>query len=85
MPLERYAGTYENATYGTITVGVQNGALQLQFNGGRTGSLSHWHYDTFRVQWQDGGSNQSSVVFTPDGTGGVSGVRAFGNVFTKAR
>jgi CubicO group peptidase (beta-lactamase class C family) len=78
MPLERYAGTYENPTYGTATVSVRNGALHLQFGPGSIGSLDHWHYETFRATWEDVRRSPSQVVFLPDGTGGVAALRVQG-------
>jgi hypothetical protein len=83
LPLARYAGTYESATYGRVVVTEQGGALRLQF-GKRVGDLSHWQYDTFQARWTGSGS-PSLVVFDPDGAGGVTAVRAFGTTFTRQR
>jgi hypothetical protein len=78
VPLDRYAGTYENATYGAATVALRDGSLHLTFGSGRIGSLEHWHYDTFRATWQDERRSPSPVVFLPDGTGGVAALRIQG-------
>jgi len=87
LPLERYAGTYSDPTYGDVVVTVRDGALQLAYGGerGRTGRLEHWQYETFRARWADVRRDPTLVVFTPDGTGGVSGVRAFGVTFARTR
>jgi uncharacterized SAM-dependent methyltransferase len=50
LPLERYAGTYESAMYGRITVTLENGALVLRFPGAQVADLEHWHYDIFRMR-----------------------------------
>jgi hypothetical protein len=84
LPLERYAGTYVNATYGTAVVTVRDGALHFAFGRDRNGALSHWQYETFQAQWQDPRMRPSLVVFMTDGTGGASAVRAFGITFTRA-
>ena len=84
LPLERYAATYTNATYGNAVVTVRQGALHFAFGRGRVGSLTHWHYDTFQARWDDVRMDPSLVVFAPDGAGGVSTVRAFGITFTRA-
>jgi CubicO group peptidase (beta-lactamase class C family) len=84
LPLERYAGTYTNQTYGDVVVTVRQGALQFAFGRGRVGALTHWHYDTFQAKWDDVRMRPSLVVFAPDGSGGVSSVRAFGITFTRA-
>jgi CubicO group peptidase (beta-lactamase class C family) len=51
LPLEKYAGKYTCNTYGSATVSVVNGALQVQFDHTPifTGSLKHWHFDTFEI------------------------------------
>jgi CubicO group peptidase (beta-lactamase class C family) len=84
LPLERYAGTYTNPTYGNAVVTVRQGALHFSFGRGRVGTLTHWHYDTFQAQWEDPRMRPSLVTFAPDGTGGVSSVRAFGITFVRA-
>lgn len=84
LPLERYAGTYVNETYGTAVVTMRDGALHFAFGRDRIGPLSHWQYDSFQAQWQDTRMRPSVVVFMPDGTGGASAVRAFGITFARA-
>ena len=85
LPLDRYAGTYSSPTYGDAIVTVRDGALHFSFGSGRKGRLSHWQYDTFEAQWDDSRMAPSLVVFAPDGTGGVTSVRAFGITFPRAR
>lgn len=55
LPLERYAGTYENPLYGTATVRFENGALSVRYDAGlnTVGDLSHWDYDTFEAKMRD--------------------------------
>lgn len=52
-PLEAYAGTYEDELLGPMVVTYADGKLTLQFAGGNTANLEHWHYDTFGVRWHD--------------------------------
>jgi CubicO group peptidase (beta-lactamase class C family) len=84
LPLDRYAGTYVEPTFGEVVVTLQGDSLRLRYGKTRAGALSHWQYDTFRARWQDVRNDPSMVVFMPDGTGGVAGLRAFGLVFTRA-
>ncbi len=51
-PLEAYAGTYEDAFYGTASVTLRNGKLHLSFIGFE-GPLEHWHFDSFTVAIDD--------------------------------
>ena len=83
LPLERYAGTYREPTYGDVVVAVRDGALQLTFGRGYDGRLEHWQYDSFRATWRDERSDPSVVVFAPDGAGGVASVRVAGNTFAR--
>lgn len=84
LPLERYAGTYTNQTYGNVVVSVRQDALHFAFGRRRVAGLTHWHYDTFQAKWDDVRMQPSLVVFAPDGAGSVSSVRAFGITFARA-
>jgi CubicO group peptidase (beta-lactamase class C family) len=83
VPLERFAGAYVHPTYGTAQVNLRDGVLHFAF-GTRAASLAHWHYDTFQARWDDVRMQTSLIVFTADGVGGISGVRAFGINFVRA-
>ena len=83
LPLDRYAGTYREPTFGDVVVTQRDGALQLAFGRSRVGRLEHWQYETFRATWNDERSQPSPIVFAPDGTGGVASVRAFGFTFAR--
>ena len=85
LPLDRYAGTYSSPTYGDAVITVRDGALHFAFGKGRRGRLTHWQYDTFEAQWEDIRMTPSLVTFAPDGSGGVTSVRAFGITFPRAR
>jgi len=55
LKLSQYAGTYEDAWRGKMTIEYNDGKLTMRFS--RTdylvGELEHWHYDTFVVRWRD--------------------------------
>lgn len=85
LPLERYAGTYSDPTFGDVVVTVRGEALHLEFGRGYVGELTHVQYDTFRARWADRRLDPSLVVFAPDGGGAISAVRAFGVSFARAR
>jgi CubicO group peptidase (beta-lactamase class C family) len=51
-PLETYAGTYEDAFYGSASVTVRDGKLHLRFIGFE-GPLDHWQFDSFTVAIDD--------------------------------
>jgi CubicO group peptidase (beta-lactamase class C family) len=55
LSLEGYDGHYEDAWYGGVTVGLEDGHLVMRFGHSPSliGDLEHWQYDTFIVKWRD--------------------------------
>ncbi len=55
LPLERYAGRYQDPWYGDVTLSLEQGHLVMTFSHtpSLVGDLSHWQYDTFIVRWRD--------------------------------
>ncbi len=51
LPLERYVGTYVDSLHGEVRVTLADGMLVTDAENGLRGTLSHWHYDTFRTRW----------------------------------
>jgi CubicO group peptidase (beta-lactamase class C family) len=62
LPIAQYAGTYGDPAYGDAVVEEQSGKLTIKF-GVTSGSLDHWHYDTFRVDWNTPGRDWSLATF----------------------
>ncbi len=83
LPLERYAGTYADSLNGTVTVSVHDGALRLAWQSGFTGPLTHWHYDTFRVRWDDRRVGSGVVSFQLDAAGRAAELRVSGATFAR--
>jgi hypothetical protein len=71
LPLEKYAGIYEDAWYGTATIRMENGHLVLSFDHTpeMVGELEHWQYDTFQAHWRVRTIEDAFVTFSlkPDG------------------
>jgi CubicO group peptidase (beta-lactamase class C family) len=55
LPLAKYAGTYRDAWYGDVTIGLENGKLVMRFSHTPSliGDLEHFQYDTFIARWRD--------------------------------
>jgi CubicO group peptidase (beta-lactamase class C family) len=72
LPLEKYAGVYNDAWYGPITIRTKNGALVITFDHTPTmiGDLQPWQHDTFKAHWRDRLIEDAFVTFAlnPDGT-----------------
>jgi CubicO group peptidase (beta-lactamase class C family) len=72
LPLDRYAGVYEDAWYGRVEVTLENARLVMRFvpTPSMIGDLEHWQHDTFVVRWRDRELRADAfVTFTlgPDG------------------
>lgn len=54
LELEEYTGTFGGALYGDATVELEDGFLVLRMlpNPDLVGDLTHWHHDTFLIQWR---------------------------------
>ena len=72
LPLNKYAGVYNDAWYGPITIRVEKGALVITFDHTPTmiGDLQHWQHDTFKAHWRDHTIEDAFVSFAlnPDGS-----------------
>lgn len=82
LPLERYAGSYEDAAFGTATVRQDADGLVVTLGPRHTGRLEHWHYDTFVATWENPFLGRTAITFPLDAEGNVAamdvrGVRAY--------
>ena len=77
LPLEKYAGRYNDAWYGEATIeqrsAIDTGPLLLLFSRspGMVADLEHWQYDTFIARWRDRGLAADAFVsfsLKPDGS-----------------
>lgn len=52
---EAFTGTYHSAIYGNIFIKQENGRLRLEFERSPelSATLSHWHYDTWKIEWDN--------------------------------
>src|SRR5690606_14003186 len=74
LPLAGYAGRYADDWYGPITIHEQGGRLRVDFprSPGMTGTLGHWQYDTFRIDWDDSAIEPAFATFALDAQGRVA-------------
>jgi len=75
--LEKYAGAYESDILGEATLSVEGSALHIQLKAHESlsGTLEHWHYDTFTCYWDDPVLGESLMPFITDGQGSVTEFR----------
>lgn len=74
LPLADYAGTYEDAWYGPISIALEGGELVMSFakTPGMVGDMEHWSRETFVVRWRDRELRADAyVTFTIDPDGAI--------------
>jgi CubicO group peptidase (beta-lactamase class C family) len=74
LPLADYAGTYEDAWYGPISIALEGGKLVMSFTKtpGMVGDMEHWSRETFVVRWRDRELRADAyVTFTLDPDGAI--------------
>ena len=78
LSLGNYAGEYEDKMYGKANVTFNNEELKMVllpteklFNS----KLTHWHYDTFNIKFNDPFLPEGLVTFELDNKGNVSGFK----------
>jgi len=77
LALEKYAGVYNDAWYGPITIGMENGRLVMSFDHTPTmiGDLEHWQYDTFKAHWRNRTIEDAFVTFSLNEDGTIDSAR----------
>jgi CubicO group peptidase (beta-lactamase class C family) len=83
LPLAKYAGSYNDSTYGKVDITLAGDALRFRFVKGDAQLLEHVEYDTFRAKAKDPLEPDPVVTFVLDGSGGVGALRAFGVEFRR--
>ncbi|MGH7504829.1 MAG: DUF3471 domain-containing protein, partial [Longimicrobiales bacterium] len=84
LPLERYAGNYQDPLHGTVEVTATDSGLRLRY-GRLEGPLEHWHYDTFRVAWDAAWRGERFVSFELNDAGEVATLRMGSARFDRTR
>ncbi|MEQ9425653.1 MAG: serine hydrolase [Cyclobacteriaceae bacterium] len=64
LELSEYVGVYSDPLYGKVEVSMKDGVLNVKFNSLFSASLSHWHYDTFKGDWNQPYSTPNLFTFT---------------------
>lgn len=66
LPLEDYAGDYEDELFGPVRLDMEDGGLVLRYSPAYEADLEHWHQDVFRAHWRRPGAGRTFVRFTID-------------------
>ena len=73
LPLDKYAGVYNDAWYGPATIRMENGMLvfTLDHTPKAVGDLQHWQHDTFKAHWRDRTIEDAFLTFTLKSDGAI--------------
>jgi CubicO group peptidase (beta-lactamase class C family) len=73
LPLDHYAGTYNDPWYGNVEIAVVKGKLTIDFKSTPRmgGTLEHWQYDSFTTKFDDKTIEPAYVNFGLDADGKV--------------
>ena len=83
LPLTNYAGSYTDPLHGKAEVSVQQGKLRMSLNTVLAGNLTHWHFDTFRLTYDQRWNGTDTVGFVLDAQGKVVKLNWGGAEFTR--
>ncbi len=77
LPLEKYAGVYNDPWYGPITIKYENGGLVITFDHtpSMIGDLQHWQYDTFKAHWRVRTIEDAFITFSLNPDGSIAGAK----------
>jgi CubicO group peptidase (beta-lactamase class C family) len=77
LALEKYAGVYNDAWYGPITISMEGGNLVISFDHtpGMIGDLQHWQYDTFKAHWRVHTIEDAFVTFSLNADGTIDSAK----------
>ena len=85
LALDRYAGTYLDSAFGTIVISADGGVLGARWDKADLGPLDHTSYESFRSRPKKPEDGPATITFVPDGAGGVTSLRVFGQTFYRMR
>jgi CubicO group peptidase (beta-lactamase class C family) len=71
-----YAGSYESLAYGIIEVTLEGEKLGITRGPSFSGSLTHWHFDTFSAKWTDPTREDSLFTFSLNADGEIVSVNS---------
>lgn len=85
-PAAEFAGIYRHEAYGDFVVTEESGSLMLHYSRDRIGELTHWHFNTFRIDWRYPTASDSFITFELDHQARVKGADLQGyGVLTRVR
>jgi len=74
LPIKKYAGTFKHKLIGEIEISFATESLRMYFGQGTSnrGTLTHWHFNTFKLFWDNETIEEDYITFHIDEFGEVS-------------
>lgn len=85
LALSAYEGKYTDKLYGEAEVKNIDGSLRITTNNFLTATLQHWHFDTFRGDYEKGWYGKAVASFSLNATGEIEKLNFEGMEFVKAK
>jgi CubicO group peptidase (beta-lactamase class C family) len=85
LPLPAYEGKYVDPLYGEAEVKIENGSLKITTNNYLTATLQHWHFDTFRGDYEKGWYGKALAQFFLNANGEVRKLDFEGMEFVRGK
>lgn len=85
LPLTAYEGKYIDPLYGEAEVKIENGSLKITTNNYLTATVQHWHFDTFRGDYEKGWHGKALAQFFLNAQGEVGKVHFEGMEFVRKK
>jgi hypothetical protein len=86
LPLNEYAGIYEDPLYGKVVISFDNNELSFLVNNNNSvGKLTHWNYDSFKAEYAKKWYGKSDLQFQLNINGKVESINLDGFQFKKAK
>ncbi len=85
LSIDKYAGKYEDPLYGVLEVIVENNKLLININSHMKATLGHWHYDTFRGEYDKAWKGTCLAQFSLNSTGKLEKINFEGIEFKKQK
>ncbi len=83
--LDAYAGKYTDPLYGELVISVSGDKLTIEVNKFLRATVTHWHYDTFRGDYEKAQYGTGLAQFTLNSEGKAIAVDFDGMDFSKAK
>jgi len=83
LSIEQYAGKYTDPLYGELEVIIQNKKLLITINNHIKATLDHWHYDTFRGEYDKAWNGIALAQFSLNATGKIEKINFDGFGFKR--